>query len=77
MSDFITHIERYLGRIGHGWKSSYDGKPMPFQVVECHDGFVANTTSFLTIGLNKYELRSPVSEKIIGTYTVDVPTREM
>jgi len=50
---------------------------MPFQVVECHDGFVANTTSFLTIGLNKYELRSPVSEKIIGTYTVDVPTREM
>lgn len=61
----IEHIEHYFGPIQHGWKTSPDGAPMDFQVVECLGGKIARARVFSTLGLSDFPLRSAVSDKMI------------
>lgn len=62
---FIDHIEKYLGAIQHGWKTSPDGEPMKFQVIECLGGELAQARVFSTLGLSDFPLRSAASDKLI------------
>ncbi len=62
---FIDHIEKYLGTIQTGWKTSPDGQPMDFQVIECLGGQIAQARVFSTLGLSDFPLRSAVTDKII------------
>ena len=65
MSGVIEHIERYLGKIQHGWTKSSTGALVPFKVVACKDGAIKGVTTFVTLGLSDVELASAVSEKLI------------
>lgn len=62
---FVDHIEKYLGRIQRGWKTSPDGEPIDFSVIECMGGQIAQARVFSTLGLSDFPLRSAVSDKII------------
>src|SRR5215471_1203614 len=62
---FIDHIEKYLGKIQGGWKTTPDGNPMGFQIIECWGGQIPKARAFSTLGLSDFPLRSAVSEKII------------
>src|SRR5438105_3397877 len=65
MDNFIRHIETFLGKIRHGWSTSADGVPMPFQVAACTGGTIDDVTAYLTLGLSHTGLASPVSAKMI------------
>jgi Suppressor of fused protein (SUFU) len=61
----ITHLERFCGPIVCGWSLDLDGNKMPFQVVKTERGPISGTTTFATLGLSKYPLRSRSSQKTI------------
>jgi len=62
---FIDHIEKYLGPIQRGWKTSPDGDLMKFQVIQCLGGQIAQARVYCTLGLSDFPLRSAASDKLI------------
>lgn len=65
MSSIITHYEKYLGEILHGWRSGPDGGETAFDVVQFKGGPIAGTSTFATVGLSKFKLASRASAKVI------------
>lgn len=58
MTALIEHLEHYLGPIVHGWKRDFRARDVPFQVAEFALGPVAECSTFSTIGLSKFPLKS-------------------
>ena len=65
MKTITQHIEQYLGQIEHGWTKNADGEILPFQVAACKNGVIKDVTAFVTLGVSRIELVSPVSLKPI------------
>ena len=64
MTSLPEHIERFLGEIEAGWTQDAEGVGVPFQVARCSGG-EAPGTPFVTLGLSREALKSPVSDKLI------------
>jgi len=64
LSPTIIHLERYLGRIEHGWESP-GLSDSSLQIVQCGDGEVKSAQAFCTLGLSDNLLKSAQSGKNI------------
>lgn len=65
MPGLVDHLEQLLGRVKGGWTKGYDGRPMPFQIVECAGGVLTDTTCYATLGLSNFPLGASATTKAI------------
>lgn len=64
-SGLIAHFERVLGPVHTGWSHGPDGEEMPFQIVRFAGGSDADSAGYVTLGLSRHSLQSPVSDRLI------------
>lgn len=65
MASLVEHFERVLGPVHTGWAVDPDGAAMPFQVVRFTGGSDAESVGYATLGLSRYPLLPPDSERAI------------